>query len=129
MAQVQHEQRIDGRSPAWGTLVFYQPDKDAAGTEHLGAVEDIGPSGLFIGMREPPSVGEVLRLKIYSQAGPAGGSTISARVRVCWRRILQEPKGAGVQVIEEPEGQTGALKQWIDSLSRTGSAPLFAIPD
>jgi PilZ domain len=114
MMEHQQDQRTANRSLPWGTLVFYRSETDPEAGEHLATVEDIGPSGLFIAMREPPAVGAVLRLKLYSQAAPAG-ATLTARAVVRWRR-LGMPKGAGVQLLEDTESTGFDLKHWIASL-------------
>jgi hypothetical protein len=124
MAEATHDQRSHQRSFPWGTLVFYRHVDEPERDEHLATVADIGPWGLFISMREPPGVGRVLHLKIYSQAAPAGSSTVTARVVVRWRRQWQEPRGAGVELLEDDSLTNEALRSWLGTLSR-GVKPVF----
>jgi hypothetical protein len=113
--------RTSYRAAAWGSLALYQRDDAADGQKHLVVVEDIGPGGIFIAATNPPPVGTVLRVLLYSQAGPAGGAAINARAIVRWHRLQQEPVGMGVEIVETDEFGNRGLGTWIDSWKRAPS--------
>jgi hypothetical protein len=103
-----NEQRKGGsRLRVWGTIVLYRSEPAAANDERLAAVEDAGPGGVFIAIREPPPVGAWLQLRLFSQAGPPGRSAVGVRAIVCWRRVSGEPRGAGVKFSEFVDGERG----------------------
>jgi hypothetical protein len=109
--------RQENRSAAWGSLAFCLPEGAPEKDESLVVIEDVGARGLFIATDDPPALGTVLRLQLYSQAGPPGGSTAQARAIVRWRRLSGGPIGVGVQIMEAEEGGSSGLESWLNSLA------------
>jgi PilZ domain len=107
--------RTSFRSAAWGALAFYQLEDEPGQGRQLVVVEDIGPSGLFLGTTTPPPVGAGLQLTIYSQEGPAGNAAVEARAVVRWHRLDQAPIGMGVEIVECEQLGSPGLGAWIES--------------
>jgi hypothetical protein len=120
------DHRHHDRFRAWGTLALYRFELAPQEGEHIGVVEDASPGGLYIAIQQPPPVGTLLRLQIYSHAGPRGSSVVRARAKVRWCRLLHEPRGAGVQLLDFAEGDRGQAI-WLAMLRRqcpdAGPAP------
>lgn len=100
------DHRNDGRFKAWGTVALFRYELAPLAGEQVGVVEDAGPGGLFIAIPQPPPVGTLLRLRIYSQAGPQGVSVVEASGRIT-RCQLHEPRGAAVQILDFADGEQG----------------------
>jgi hypothetical protein len=105
------DHRQSGRFRAWGTLALFHCELAPLEGDHIGVVEDAGPTGLFIAIQQPPPVGTLLRMRIYCQAGPRGISVVEVSGRV-HRSNLQAPRGAGVQLLDFADGERGR-RAWL----------------
>ncbi|HVT58139.1 MAG TPA: PilZ domain-containing protein [Thermoanaerobaculia bacterium] len=117
------------RSAAWGFLAFYRPVGADDRDERLAVVEDFGPGGLFIATDDPPPVGTVLQLRIYSHTGPAGRSVMPAHAIVRWHRQSVSPRGIGVQFLDSEELATTGMESWLDSLAPSLRPAPDPVPD
>jgi hypothetical protein len=105
--------RRDGhRFTLWGTVALYHSDLAPQEGGRLCVVEDGSPTGIYLTIPEPPPVGTLLQLQIYNQAGPRGRSVVRAMGFVRWCLSQQEPKGAGVQIVDFADGEMGR-EAWI----------------
>jgi hypothetical protein len=111
------DHRNHDRFKVWGTLAFLRFELAPQEGEHLGIVEDASPGGLYIAIQPPPPVGTLLRLQIYSHAGPRGSSVVRALASVRWCRLLHEPRGVGVQLQDFADGERGQTT-WLANLRR-----------
>jgi hypothetical protein len=127
IVMAQTSRRASERSAAWGSLAFYSLESDPESEQHLVVVEDIGAGGLLLVTSDPPPVGAVLRLLIYSQSGPAGGAAVKARAIVRWHRLSPPPKGMGVQILASLESNEPSLGAWLATWPKRASER--ALPD
>lgn len=120
--QQQPSRRSAPRSAAWGSLAFYRSELAPDGEQKLVVVEDIGPGGLLLVTSDPPPVGSVLELVIYSQSGPAGAAAVRARAVVRWHRLSPGPKGMGVQILSADDHEPSELGGWLATWPKTATA-------
>jgi hypothetical protein len=119
--------RTENRSVAKDSLALYRPEDAPELEERMAVVEDIGPGGLFVAGSQPPPVGTILSLLIYSQSGAAGNAAVRCRAVVRWHRLDQPPCGMGVEILDAAGPQDGQrLGSWLASWPKTAAAlPAF----
>jgi hypothetical protein len=110
-----YEERNEERYTIRGAIVFYRREQDAVETEHLGVLENIGPSGLLLATAEKLPAGAVLLMRIYSQVAPPGHSDVIVRGMV--ERFSEDPRGVGIRFLDARDCGDGGLQGLLKALS------------
>ena len=86
---------------------------------YAGWTENVSDGGVFVGMSQPPPIGERVALEIMSE-----GAKLSAWGEVRWHRADEDGEltGCGVRFVDMDAELEAGLQEM---LSRSGQPPLF----